>query len=164
AAENLRQFETGARGEDIRAQRATFEAGSARLREAEVRHSQLSLIAPCDCSVSTLPFRLGERVLQGVSVATLRATDRPFARVFVPDRAKAKIVPGTEGTVKVDGIARAFKGRVRTVSSDAAFTPFYALTDRERGRLSFAAKVDLTEPEARELPVGVPCEVRIPLE
>ncbi|MCX6910728.1 MAG: biotin/lipoyl-binding protein, partial [Verrucomicrobia bacterium] len=27
AVENLRQFETGARGEDIRAQRATFEAG-----------------------------------------------------------------------------------------------------------------------------------------
>jgi len=162
AAENLRQFETGARGEDIRAQRATFEAAGARRREAQVRQSQLSLVAPCECGVVTLPFRAGERVLQGVSVATLRATDRTFARVFVPERAKAKIVPGTEGTVKVDGVAREFRGRVRTVSSDAAFTPFYALTDKERGRLSFAAKVDLIEPEARELPVGVPCEVRIP--
>jgi hypothetical protein len=36
------------------------------------------------------------------------------------------------------------------------------LTERERSRLSFAAKVDLIEPEARELPVGVPCEVRMP--
>ena len=162
-AEALRQFETGYRGEQVRAQRAVVEAAAARSREAQVRLEQLSIKAPCDCSVGTLSFRLGERVLQGVSVATLRALDRPFVRVFVPERAKAMIVAGTEGTAKVDGVAREFKARVRTVSGDASFTPYYALTDKERDRLVFAAKVDLIEPEARELPVGVPCEVRIPL-
>lgn len=164
AAENLRQFETGARGEDIRAQRASFEAAGARLREAQVRHSQLSLIAPRACRVDVLPFRVGERVPAGASAATLLDLEKPYARVFVPERARAAMLPGREGTAKADGVAREFKVRVRTVSSDASFTPFYALTDRERGRLSFAAKMDLIEPEARELPVGVPCEVRIPLE
>ncbi len=164
AAEFLHQQEAGPRGEEIRAQRATFEAADARMREARVRLDQLTIKAPCDCTVSTLPFRVGERVLAGVSVATLRAQDRTFARVFVPERAKAAIKAGREGMAKVDGVAREFKVRVRTVASEASFTPFYALTDRERERLVFAAKVDLIEPEARELPVGVPVTVKIPLE
>ncbi|MBI5684818.1 MAG: HlyD family efflux transporter periplasmic adaptor subunit [Verrucomicrobia bacterium] len=164
AAENLRQFETGARGEDIRAQRASFEAAGARLREAQVRQSQLSLIAPRACRVDVLPFRLGERVPAGASLATLLDLEKPYARVFVPARARAAMLPGREGTAQADGVAREFRVRVRTVSSDAAFTPFYALTDSERGRLSFAAKMDLIEPEARELPVGVPVTVRFRLE
>ncbi len=163
AAENLREFETGPRGEDIRAQRASFEAADARLREAEVRHIQLSLIAPRACRVDVLPFRVGERVPANASMATLLDLEKPYARVFVPERARAVVLPGREGTAKADGVAREFKVRVRTVSSEANFTPFYALTDRERGRLSFAAKIDLIEPEARELPVGVPVTVRIPL-
>lgn len=160
AAENLRLFETGPRGEDIRAQRATYEAACAKLGEAEVRHSQLSLIAPRACRVDVLPFRVGERVPANASVATLLDLERPYARVFVPERALTLITPGCEGTAKADGEAREFKVRVRTVSKEACFTPFYALTDRERGRLSFAAKMDLIEPEARELPVGLPVTVR----
>ena len=160
AAENLREFETGPRSEDIRAQRASYEAAGARLREAEVRHSQLSLIAPRACRVDVLPFRVGERVPANASVATLLDLEKPYARVFVPERAGAVLLPGREGTAKADGVAREFKVRVRTVSREANFTPFYALTDRERGRLSFAAKMDLIEPEARELPVGVPVTVK----
>ncbi len=160
AAENLRLFETGARGEDIRAQRATYEAAGARMREAEVRHSQLSLIAPRACRVDVLPFRVGERVPANASMATLLDLERPYARVFVPERARTLVTPGREGTATADGVAREFTARVRTVSSEASFTPFYALTDRERGRLSFAAKMDLIEPEARELPVGLPVTVR----
>jgi HlyD family secretion protein len=159
AAENLRQFETGARGEDIRAQRASYEAAGARLREAQVRQSQLSLIAPRACRVDVLPFRIGERVPAGASLATLLDLEKPYVRVFVPERARAAMLPGREGTAQADGVAREFKVRVRTVSSDASFTPFYALTDRERGRLSFAAKMDLIEPEAKELPVGLPVTV-----
>ena len=160
AAENLRLFETGARDEDIRAQRATFEAASARLREAEVRHSQLSLIAPRACRVDVLPFRVGERVPANASVATLLDLERPYARVFVPERARTLITPGCDGTATADGVAREYKVRVRTVSNEASFTPFYALTDRERGRLSYAAKMDLIDPEAHEMPVGLPVTVQ----
>jgi HlyD family secretion protein len=34
---------------------------------------------------------------------------------------------------------------VRWVSSEAAFTPYFALTERDRGRLSYVAKVDIGE-------------------
>ena len=43
-------------------------------------------------------------------------------------------------------------------ASDAAFTPYYALTERDRGRLSYEAKVDLTGDRER-LPDGIPVEV-----
>ena len=56
------------------------------------------------------------------------------------------------------GLEAALDGRVRWVASEAAFTPYYALTERDRGRLSFLAKVDISEEHDR-LPEGVPVEV-----
>jgi HlyD family secretion protein len=47
---------------------------------------------------------------------------------------------------------------VRWVSSEAAFTPYYALTERDRGRLSYVAKIDIGETRQR-LPDGVPVNV-----
>ncbi len=49
-------------------------------------------------------------------------------------------------------------GRVRWVASEPAFTPYYALTERDRGRLSYVAKVDLDQVRER-LPDGVPVNV-----
>ena len=57
----------------------------------------------------------------------------------------------------------AIDGRVRWVASEAAFTPYFALTERDRGRLSFVAKIDITEDRER-LPDGVPVEVEFLLD
>ena len=48
-------------------------------------------------------------------------------------------------------------GTVRWVSSEAAFTPYEALTERDRGRLSYEAKIDIDD-RTRRLPDGVPLE------
>ena len=53
-------------------------------------------------------------------------------------------------------------GDRENVSSEAAFTPYYALNERDRGRLSFLAEIVLTEPEAASLPTGMPVETRLP--
>ena len=45
-----------------------------------------------------------------------------------------------------------------------AFVGFFALTERDRGRLVYVAEIDLVEPEARVLPSGVPVEVELVLE
>ena len=57
------------------------------------------------------------------------------------------------------GIKGTFEGRLRYVSSDAAFTPFFALTEHDRGKLSYLADVDLTGAGVRDLPTGLPVEV-----
>jgi HlyD family secretion protein len=52
---------------------------------------------------------------------------------------------------------------VRWVSSEAAFTPYFSLTERDRGRLSYIAKVDILNAD-RRLPDGVPVEVELILD
>ena len=65
---------------------------------------------------------------------------------------------GTEARIHIDGLETPVNGRVRWISSEAAFTPYFALTERDRGRLSFVAKVDIMDDRER-LPDGVPVEV-----
>jgi HlyD family secretion protein len=69
---------------------------------------------------------------------------------------------GLSALVRVDGISDAFEGRVRTVSSEAVFTPYFALTERDRGRLAYVAEIDLIGETAAALPTGLPVEVTFP--
>ncbi|MBT8100556.1 MAG: hypothetical protein KJO82_12435, partial [Gammaproteobacteria bacterium] len=70
--------------------------------------------------------------------------------------------PGQRALIRVDGMANTIDGTVRWVSSDAAFTPYFALTERDRGRLSFVAKIDL-DVDGDRLPDGVPVDVEFNL-
>ena len=47
----------------------------------------------------------------------------------------------------------------RYIAGEASFTPYFALTQRDRSRLAYQAEIDLTEPAALDLPVSVPVEV-----
>jgi HlyD family secretion protein len=94
-------------------------------------------------------------------VAVLLADAAPYARVYVPEAVRAQAVPGARVTVHIDGVAGQFAGRVRSVSHEAAFTPYYALTERDRGRLSYLAKIDLEGDAARALPTGLPLEAEL---
>jgi HlyD family secretion protein len=61
--------------------------------------------------------------------------------------------------VRVDGSERDYAGVARFISSNAQFTPYYALTQDDRSRLSFLAEIDLPESEATFLPTGIPVQV-----
>ena len=78
--------------------------------------------------------------------------------MYVPEHLRVRIKTGTRANIFVDGLENPVDGRVRWVSSEAAFTPYFALTERDRGRLSYIAKVDIAEDRER-LPDGVPVEV-----
>jgi HlyD family secretion protein len=60
----------------------------------------------------------------------------------------------------VDGHEKDYPGHVRWISSEAAFTPYYALTQHDRSRLAYLAEIDLVD--GIILPAGVPAEVRFP--
>lgn len=122
-----------------------------------------ALVSPVDGVTDSRLFELGERPARGQAVMIVLGGEQPYARVYVPERLRAHVVPGTEARIFVDGIAEPVAGRVRWVSSEAAFTPYFALTERDRGRLSYLAKVDIAESRAR-LPDGVPVEVEFPVD
>ncbi len=143
------------------AARAALAEAEATLVEARVHAVRLVVRAPRDARVDALPYELGERPAAGAVVAVLLADGAPYARVYVPEAVRAQVVPGARAAVHIDGVEGEFSGRVRTVSQEAAFTPYYALTERDRGRLSYLAKIVLDADAARELPSGLPLEAEL---
>lgn len=159
AAAALAELVEGTTPEELAQARAALAEASAAVEELRVRAARLEVRAPSAGRVDALPFELGERPPAGAVVAVLLAGGAPYARVYVPEALRARVVPGSAARVAVDGTPREWSGRVRTVSSEASFTPYFALTERDRGRLVYVAKVDLVEPAAEALPTGVPVEV-----
>ena len=149
--EELRQAESAVR---------QFEARMALLRVEERRHYTE---APADGVVDSLLFEPGERPAVGQPMLIFLSGAQPYARVYIPESLRVSITPGRTARIHVDGLAEPINGRVRWVASEAAFTPYFALTERDRGRLSFAAKIDIDDDSAgRRLPDGVPVEVEFP--
>ena len=64
--------------------------------------------------------------------------------------------------LSVDGVDGSLRGTVRYVSAEAAYTPYYALTQKDRSRLSYLAEITVDDPRGAELPVGMPVQVRVP--
>jgi len=108
--------------------------------------------------VDSLPFEAGERPLAGDVVAVLLAGQQPHARVYVPETYRINVRAGDRARIRIDGLDRLLEGTVRWIASEASFTPYFALTEDDRSRLSYVAEIDLPELPER-LPDGVPLEV-----
>ncbi len=142
------------------------QAGQA-VRQIEARLSSLQIdferhqaLAPVDGIVDSKLYELGERPTVGKPMLVMLSGEQPYARIYVPESLRVHVSPGTDARVYVDGLTDVVAGTVRWVSSEAAFTPYFALTERDRGRLSYLAKVDLLNVD-RRLPDGVPVEVEL---
>lgn len=143
---------------------AAVAAAEARQDLAQVDLERHTLTAPADGVADTRLLELGERPQPGQPVFVMLAGAQPHARIYVPEPLRTRVRPGTPVLVHVDGRAEPIPGRVRWVASEAAFTPYFALTEHDRGRLSYEAKVDLDiGGTADRLPDGVPVEVEIDL-
>jgi HlyD family secretion protein len=148
--------------EELQQAAAALEAAEATVRQAQLDLDRTRIQAPVAGIIDKVLFRLGERPPPGTTIAVLLDSSRTFARVYVPEQLRAEIVPGKSIEVRVDGVDKTFTGRVRWVSSDAAFTPYFALTEHDRSRLSYLAEIDI--PEAADLPSGIPLQAGLPGE
>lgn len=160
--ESLQAQLEGTTAEELDQAEAALAAAEAQLAQARLDLERTLLRAPVDGIVDKLLFQVGERPPAGTTVAVLLDRSRVFARFYVPEALRARIVPGRELSVVIDGVADEFVGTVRWVSADASFTPYFALTEHDRSRLSYLAELDL--PEAADLPSGVPLVVLPPAE
>lgn len=156
----LTELLEGTTVEELRQAENAVRQFEARVALLEVERQRLTTEAPADGIVDSILFEPGERPAAGQPMLVFLSGAQPYARVYIPESIRVSIAPGTAARVHVDGLAGPIDGRVRWVASEAAFTPYFALTERDRGRLSFAAKIDI-EPDAAlgRLPDGVPVEV-----
>jgi HlyD family secretion protein len=162
AQAELAELEHGSTQEELDQAVAARAAAAAAVRGLEISLEQLTVRAPLPGVVDDLPLEPGERPALGAVVAVLLAGEAPHARIYLPEPLRTRVSVGDPASVYVDGIEQPFSGRVRRVSADPAFTPYYSLTERDRSRLSYLAEVELVETAARKLPAGVPLRVVFP--
>ena len=162
ASEALDRLLNGTTVEELQQAEAALLSAEAQVRSAEVDLSRTRITAPVDGIVDKVLFQLGERPAPGTTIAIVLDSARTFARVYVPESLRAWVRPGERIDVRVDGVGGSMEGRVRWVSADASFTPYFALTEHDRSRLSYLAEIDLQD--ASDLPSGVPLEADFPGE
>lgn len=161
-SEALDRLLHGTTPEELEQAAAAVEASEAQVRQAQLDLDRTKIFAPVSGVVDKVLYRIGERPAPGTTIAIVLDSSRTYARVYVPEHLRTRVTPGARIDVRVDGEDGAFEGRVRWVSSDAAFTPYFALTEHDRSRLSFLAEIDV--PGAADLPTGVPLQADFPVE
>ena len=155
----LELLQEGTRSEQLEQARAALQSAEAQLQQQDVLLGRLRLTAPVDGVIEALPYRLGERPVAGAPVVIMLAGGIPYARVYIPEPQRAPLHTGQTLQVHVDGIKQPITGTLRYIAGEASFTPYFALTQRDRSALAYLAEIDLGDPAARELPAGVPVEV-----
>ena len=155
----LAELLEGTTAEELAQARAALAEADAVLVGAQTRVDRLSVKAPRSGVIDALPFEIGERPNRGAVVAVMLSDGTPYVRCYVPADIKPLVGPGTEVHVLIDGLDRLVPARIRYISSEAAFTPFFALTEHDRSRLSYLAEIDVTDETVQSLPTGLPVEV-----
>lgn len=160
ASESLERLLNGTTIEELQQAEAALQAAEAKVSQVEFDLQRLKIYAPVNGMLDKRLYQLGERPQPGATIAVILDSARTYARIYVPEPLRASVQPGNKLAVRVDGDNRSMTGTVRWVSADATFTPYFALTEHDRSRLSYLAEIDLQE--ASDLPSGVPLEVDFP--
>jgi HlyD family secretion protein len=151
----------GTRPEQVRQAEAAVQGARSALAELETSAALYSVLAPRDGLIEALPYKLGERPPAGAPVVVMLADGVPYARIHVPEPLRAQVTAGRRVYVAMDGVDGQLEGTVRYISAEAEYTPYYALSQKDRSRLSYTAEVTVDDPRAAALPVGVPVQVTL---
>lgn len=156
AEAQLRELTNGTRPEQIEQAAAALDAARGNLAHLEVSREHLSVHAPRAGVVDALPFKIGDQPPAGAELVSLLVGEKPYARVFIPSSIRVQVAVGDAMQVFVEGIEQPFPATVRSIRSEAAFTPYYALTGDDASRLMYRAELVLEGDAAQKLPAGLP--------
>ncbi len=154
----LAALRRGSTEEQIRAADAAVEESRRARDELHVRAERNIVRAPTAGRIEVIPFDRGERPPAGGVVAILLIEGSAYARVYIPESLRAGIEPGAPVSIHADGVPSPYRGRVRRIAHDPAFTPYFALTERDRGRLSYLAEIEILDAKDR-IAAGLPVQV-----
>ncbi len=162
--ENLARLDlllAGTRQEELDEAAAALAAASAAYEKARLDLDELTVRAPRNGQLESLPFEEGASPAAGQTLAVMLAGDQPYARVYIPEAWHGLLKSGDRVRLQADGLPSPLEGRITRISTDPVFTPYFALNQSDRGRLSYIARIDLTGPESLDMKPGTP--VRLPL-
>ena len=119
----LQELLAGTTIEELAQAEQAVQQATARRDVAKIDVERLALKSPVDGVIDSRLFELGERPGVGQPVLVVLSGAQPHARVYVPEPIRVNIGTGTKAIIHVDGLEMPLEGRVRWVSSEAAFTP-----------------------------------------
>ncbi len=157
--ETLNKLLAGTRLEQLQQARAKVDSLEARLENAKLLSEEYQVKATRSGRVDSLPYKLGDRPPKGAVVSTLLSGNNPWARVYIPEPWRSKMTIGAAYTIMVDGQEKKFSAKLRSLSAKSSFTPYFALTEKDRSYLSYVAELDLTGSAASKLSSGTPVQL-----
>jgi HlyD family secretion protein len=161
AEAQLQELTRGTRPEQVEQAAASVEAAKAALASLALTRERLTVRAPRAGLVDALPFRQGDQPPVGAELVSLLVGDAPYARVFIPASRRADLKIGARFEVSIEGDARTFAATLRSIRSEASFTPYYALAGDDASRLVYRAELALEGDGASALPAGLPLTARL---
>ncbi|MCB2381487.1 HlyD family efflux transporter periplasmic adaptor subunit [Shewanella sp. SR1] len=163
AEQSLRLLENGTRSEQLEQAKAAVAAASASVAIEQKALADLSLVAARDAVVDTLPWRVGDRIAAGTQLIGLLASEDPYVRVYLPATWLDRVKAGDSVNILVDGREIPITGTVRNIRSQPAYTPFYALNERDRARLMYLTDITISA-EGQDLPTGMALAVELDVQ
>ena len=156
----LLELTHGTRPEQIDQAHAAVAAAKGTLEQLELTRARLTVRAPRAGRVDALPFHPGDQPPVGAALVSMLVGDAPYARVFVPAPRRGDIKAGDLFDVKLED-GRTFTAKVRSIRSEASFTPYYALAGDDAARLVYRAELVLQGDGAADLPAGLPASAYV---
>jgi HlyD family secretion protein len=157
---DLQVARLGARSDQIAAAENNVRAMEAALAAAEWSLAQKSQTAPQAGSVFDTLYRTGEWVAAGRPVVALLPPPNIKVRAFVSETTVGTIHVGDAAVVTVDGVPRAFAGKVSFISPQAEYTPPVIYSRESRSKLVFMVEAVFPPETAARLHPGQPVDVQ----
>jgi HlyD family secretion protein len=154
----------GPRIETIQQAEAHVGQAQAALELAETELGYAKLTSSLSGVVLSKNIEPGEYVVPGTPIVTVADLTNIWVRAYInePDLARVKL--GQKARITSDSYpGKVYEGRVSFISSEAEFTPKTVQTPKERVRLVYRIKIDITN-QNMELKPGMPVDADIILD
>ncbi|MEW6324638.1 MAG: efflux RND transporter periplasmic adaptor subunit [Nitrospirota bacterium] len=148
-------------GDLLAAARAEVAAAGALRDEAQAAKTETRIVAPIAGTVATKVAEQGELVFPGKTLVVLVDLDRPYLRVYVPERDIGKVKLGDPARVYIDSFPdQPFEAVVTEIAKKSEFTPKDVHMPDERVTLVYSVKLELKNPQGMLKP-GMPADALI---
>jgi HlyD family secretion protein len=155
------QVMAGPRIEDIEQGRARLKQAEAALELAQTQLSYAKVYAPLTGVVLSKNIEPGEYVAPGTAVVTVGDLVNVWLRGYIQENEKGRVKVDQTAWVTTDSYpGKKYKGRVSFIASEAEFTPKNVQTQKERVKLVYRIKINITDLDM-ELNPGMPADAVI---
>lgn len=161
--ERLALVRKGPHVESINQARARLAQAAAAVELTKVRLDYASISSPLSGIVLSENVEPGEYVSPGTPVVTIGDLVNVWLRAYIDETDLGRVRVGQLVEVTTDTYPdKVYEGRIAFISSQAEFTPKTVQTKKERVKLVYRVKVDITNTNM-ELKPGMPADGRIQL-